>query len=118
MLGLRTHESNKFVKYFEIVQATAQSQGCVYFLDTGDGRDFENAECEGEDLMGWLIPIDMVSSFEKEWNNFDISDAWSKFYTWAIWDNSDHLIVKFERTNEPTEESCKYIINRVLERDR
>ena len=72
MLGLRTNESNKFIKYFEIVQATAHSQGCVYFLDAGDGRDFENGECEGEDLMGWLIPVNMVSSFEQEWNNFNV----------------------------------------------
>ena len=116
MLGLRTNESNKFIKYFEIVQTTAQSQGCVYFLDAGDGRDFENEECEGEDLMGWLIPDDMVSSFEKEWNSFDVSDAWSRFYTWAIWYNPDHPTVKFERPTEPTEKSYKHIINRVLER--
>ena len=116
MLGLRTNESNKFVKYFEIVQATAQSQGCVYFLDSGDGRDFENEEYEGEDLMGWLIPVDIVSSFEKEWNNFDVSDSWSGFYTWAIWDNPEIPTVKFEIPTEPTAESYKYIINRVLER--
>ena len=116
MLGLRTNESNKFIKYFEIVQATAQSQGFVYFLDAGDGRDFENEKCEGEDLMGWLIPDALVPLFEKEWNNFNVSDAWSRFYTWAIWYNPDHPTVKFERPAEPTEEFYKYIINRVLER--
>ena len=97
MLGLRTNESKKFVKYFEIVQATAQSKGCVYFLDTGDGRDFENEECEGEDLMGWLIPVDLVSAFEKEWNNFNVSDNWSEYYCWAIWNKQNSvLMVNFE----------------------
>ena len=44
MVGLRTNESKKFIKFFEIVQATARRQGCVYYLDAGDGRDFENDE--------------------------------------------------------------------------
>ena len=41
MLGLRTEESEKFVKYFAIVQCAAEKQGCIYYLDAGDGRDFE-----------------------------------------------------------------------------
>ena len=116
MLGLRTNESNKFVKYFEIVQATAQNQGCVYFLDAGDGRDFENDEYEGEDLMGWLIPDDLVSLFEKEWNNFNVSDEWSRFYTWAVWSVPDNPTIKFESHSAMTVESYKYILARILER--
>ena len=52
MLGLRTNESDKFIRFFEIVQAAARKQGRVYYLDAGDGRGFENGEYEGEDLMG------------------------------------------------------------------
>jgi len=96
MLGLRTNESDKFVKYFEIVQTTAQQQGCVYYLDAGDGRDFENEVYECEDLMGWLIPMDSVTDFEKEWNSDDVSDEWSEFYMWAIWSTPESPTIKFE----------------------
>ena len=116
MLGLRTKASDKFVKYFEIVQATAQQHDCVYYLDAGDGRDFENEVYEGEDLMGWLIPVDFVAAFEKEWNYGDVSDEWSKYYTWAIWDTPESPSIIFEHPSLMTMEAYKYIISRVLER--
>lgn len=116
MLGLRKTESDKFNKFFEIVQATAQKQGCVYYLDAGDGRDFENEVYEGEDLMGWLIPIGFVAAFEKEWNTGDVSDEWSKYYTWAIWSTQESPTITFESPSLMTVESYKYIISRVLER--
>ena len=116
MLGLRTNESEKFIKYFEIVQATAQRQGCACYLDAGDGRDFENDRYEGEDLMGWLIPIDAVPNFEKEWNSGDVSDEWSRFYTWAIWSTPENPTVEFEHPSSMTVDSYKYILSRILER--
>ena len=116
MLGLRTNESDKFIKYFEIVQATAQKQGCVYYLDAGDGLEFETEVYEGEDLMGWLIPDDFVLSFEKEWNQGDVSDEWSKYYTWAIWSTSESPTITFKHPFLMTIEAYKYIISRVLER--
>jgi hypothetical protein len=96
MLGLRTQETNKFKKFFAIVQAAANQKGCVFYLDAGDGRDFETDTHEGEDLMGWLIPKEKVPEFEKEWESEDISDDWSDFYKWAIWDNPDNPTIKFE----------------------
>lgn len=116
MLGLRTNESEKFIKYFEIVQATAQRQGCAYYLDAGDGRDFENDLYEGEDLMGWLIPLDKASKFEQEWISGDVSDDWSRFYTWAIWNTPNNPTIKFDSPSTMTIESYKYIIARILER--
>ena len=116
MLGLRTNESDKFIRFFEIVQAAAKKQGGVYYLDAGDGRDFENDEYEGEDLMGWLIPLEEVSKFEQEWNSGDVSDEWSRFYTWAVWSAPDNPTIKFESPSAMTVESYKYILARILER--
>lgn len=96
MLGLRTKESEKFVKYFAIVQDAAEKQGCIYYLDAGDGRDFETEEYEGEDLMGWLIPKDKQAEFELEWRKGDVSDDWSDYYIWAIWNNPSKPYVTFE----------------------
>lgn len=97
MKGLRTQETNKFQKYFSIVQEAAGKKDCVFFLDAGDGRDFETETLEGEDLMGWLIPKARVAEFEAEWEAGDVSDEWSEFYKWAIWDNPDRPTVKFEQ---------------------
>jgi len=63
LLGLRTSESIRFERYFSIVQASAQKMNCVFFLDAGDGQEFETELLEGEDLMGWLIPMERVSAF-------------------------------------------------------
>ena len=96
MLGLRTQETSKFKEYFSIVQEAAKKKSCVFFLDAGDGRDFETETLEGEDLMGWLIPQDRVDEFKKEWEAGDVSDEWSDFYKWAIWDNPDNPAVTFQ----------------------
>lgn len=96
MQGLRKQEGNKFEKFFAIVQDAAKKKGCVFFLDAGDGRDFETDSLEGEDLMGWLIPKDKMSDFEKKWDTGDVSDDWSDFYVWAIWENENNPTIKFE----------------------
>lgn len=96
MLGLRTQETSKFEKYFAIVQEAAKKKDCVFFLDAGDGRDFNTDTLEGEDLMGWLVPQDKVTEFVKEWENGNVSDDWSDFYKWAIWDNPEKPTIKFE----------------------
>lgn len=97
MLGLRTQEKSKFEKFFAIVQDAAKKKGCVFFLDAGDGRDFETKELEGEDLMGWLIPKEKVDDFEQEWKAGDVSDDWSDFFLWAIWNNPKNPTIKFEQ---------------------
>lgn len=96
MLGLRTQETSKFEKYFAIVQEAAKKKDCVFFLDAGDGRDFNTDTFEGEDLMGWLVPQDKVTEFVKEWESGNVSDDWSDFYKWAIWDNPEKPTIKFE----------------------
>lgn len=96
MRRLRTQETSKFDRFFAIVQDAAEKIGCVFFLDAGDGREFETDTLEGEDLMGWLVPKNRLSDFEKEWDTGDVSDAWSDFYKWAIWANADNPTIKFE----------------------
>ncbi len=64
MLGLRTQENDKFVKFFALVQKEADRLGSVFFLDCGQGKIFENNEMECEDLCGWLIPKEKAKEFE------------------------------------------------------
>lgn len=97
ILGLRTQESKKFENFFEIVQKAAKEKKCVFFFDTGDGRDIVTDTFEGEDLMGWLIPQDKASLFEKEWKSWKISKKWQSFFVFATWSNPTNLSIKFEQ---------------------
>ena len=65
-------------------------------MDAGDGRDFENEAMEGEDLSGWLIPLEKAKDFESIWKNGDVGDEWSEMFGYAIWENSENPTVKFE----------------------
>ena len=53
MLGLKTQESLKFNRFWQLIQDTARNFGCVFFGFAGEGRDFETPTMEGEDFSGW-----------------------------------------------------------------
>lgn len=95
MLGLRTQESNKFNAFFALVQNAAKAKECVFFMEAGDGNDFENEIMEGEDLMGWLIPKDRISKFEPIWKTNDVPDEWTDFFCWAKWENANNPKITF-----------------------
>lgn len=82
MLGLRTQESEKFNKYWELVQEKAKLNGKVFFADCGEGNDFETDSMEGEDFCGWLIPLDKVKEFEPNWKENNVSDQWIDDMVW------------------------------------
>ena len=92
MKGLRTQETSKFRKFFKIVQESAKEKGCVFFLEAGDGRDIETSEFEGEDLSGWLVPIDKANEFEPEWLVDDIDEKWLDYFCFAEWEYQDKVV--------------------------
>ena len=82
MKGLRTQESDKFIKFFELVQEEAANLDSVFFLDCGQGKMFENSQIECEDLCGWLIPTEKVKEFELLFeNNSELQHNFDAFYT-------------------------------------
>lgn len=97
MLGLRTHESEKFNKFFALIQQEAEKRNAVFFADAGDGNDFETPTMEGEDMMGWLIPRDKVDEFKLLWKESRVDGSWTDFFTWALWSNDGNAIqIRFE----------------------
>ena len=52
MKGLRSQESEKFNRFWDLVQDEAATQGCVFFGDCGEGRDLVTEELEGENFSG------------------------------------------------------------------
>lgn len=85
MLGLRTQETNKFIAFFELVQKKASEKDCVFFLESGDGNEFETDTMEGENLQGWLVPQNQAAEFEKIWKEEKEDDIWTEFFCWAEW---------------------------------
>lgn len=96
MKGLKTQEGSRFERFWSIVQRAAQQQGKVFFLDCGEGRDFETADMEGEDLFGWLIPQADADAFEAEWKSGHIGDRWTDFTSWVIWSDDGGITVDFK----------------------
>ncbi len=64
MRGLRTQESEKFNKFFALIQEEAKKSSSVFFVDCGQGDVFEDENIECENLCGWLIPAGKVDEFE------------------------------------------------------
>ena len=97
MRGLKSRESDKFNRFFALVQETAKKQNSVFFAYAGDGNDFETDSMEGEEMMGWLIPREHISEFEPLWEKSDVDDTWIDFFTWAMWHrHGDEIEISFE----------------------
>ncbi len=88
MRELKTQESEKFIKFHQLIQNEAQKKGSVFFGFCGEGNDFETDEMEGEDLTGWLIPEEKADEFEKKWivnSSLGNLEEWSDFFIWVEW---------------------------------
>ena len=103
MLGLRTQESEKFNRFWQLIQNTAALSDCVFFGFAGEGRDFETPDMEGEDFSGWLVPCKDACAFEKLWstcpgNTSQLEKEFSSVrFTFAIWQKKvDHITVEFK----------------------
>lgn len=92
MKGLRTQENEKFNMFWELVQSKAVSRGMMFFADCGEGREFFLDDMEGEDIRGWLIPLDKSEEFQREWEKYNESDYWIDNIFWAEWTMNDGVI--------------------------
>ncbi len=102
MQGLRTQDSPEFMKYWEIVQEKAKNLQSVYFLDSGEGREFFGNGIEAEDCFGWLIPQSQIDEFAPVWlerSDELVDDKWDKYYMFAEWHLHDdgNIDVNFYR---------------------
>lgn len=85
MRGLRRQEDSRFERFFKLVQAEAEKQGCVFFLDCGEGRDIETDTLSGEDLSGWLISSTEAGQFEQAFLEGGNLETWDACIVFAIW---------------------------------
>ena len=101
MQGLRGQEGKRFERYWALVQAAAHAEGCVFFLECGAGRPFEDGGLAGEDLRGWLIPEGDADVFEMEWRGGPVGGGWdddyNHFYKTKFFDYEDPPAQKWSR---------------------
>lgn len=87
MVGLRTQENSKFLAFFRLVQKAADDMGKVFFLDCGEGNQFENETIECEDLSGWLIAQEEADEFRKVFDaDEEIPEKWDDCGTFVSWE--------------------------------
>ena len=99
MKGLRTKENFKFLRFWKIVQGSANAMGKIFFLDCGEGNCFEDDNIECENLTGWLIDIDKSNEFEVIFKSFsNIDDVWNDYLAFVAWHKNDdnNISVTFE----------------------
>lgn len=84
MRGLRTKESNEFLRFFEKVQAAAAERDAIFFLDAGECMDITFKDMLIDEMSGWLVPFKRADLFEKAFiGNLNL-DAFEEFYIWCI----------------------------------
>lgn len=98
MVGLRTQESSKFLRFWDLVQRKARELNKTFFLDCGEGNTFENQTIECENLSGWLIDDDKLADFQKLFeNNIPINEDWENSVAFVVWSlHNGKITVEFE----------------------
>lgn len=85
----------RFSSFFELVQRKAAETGEIFYGFCGEGNEFYLETMEGEELSGWLIPMEKSEFFEKEWRqskSLDDLEQWMDYYTWVLWKNHEGRI--------------------------
>jgi hypothetical protein len=97
MLGLRTQENNKFIKFFKLVQDEASKANKVFFLDFGECEDIDFMDMEVDSLFGWLIPEEIVDKFKVRFEKEKDLSGWDDYCVWVIPEIKDNkLNIVFE----------------------
>ena len=97
MLGLRTKDNDRFIKYFNLVQSEAQKLNCCFFIDFGQCDDIQFKDMEVDRLFGWLIPRKHIDAFNKEYIQSKVNEKWDKYCSWVIPEIiDDKLYINFE----------------------
>lgn len=112
MKYLKIPQNEKFMRYFERVQAEARKFNAVFFSDWTNGwkdgtREVRNLDAA--ELKGWLIPLSKQDEFEVIWKNSDQYSSnqlpeWEVYFRSVEWHfEGEELLIEFWDHN-PTPE--------------
>ncbi|MBE6856844.1 MAG: hypothetical protein E7500_05380 [Ruminococcus sp.] len=84
-------------RFNALVAKRAKERNCIFFVNNGEGREFETDLMSGEDLFGWLIPMSSCDEFRKEFITGSVSGKWEDFQCFAIWnENNGNIFIDFK----------------------
>ncbi len=85
--GRNDLEDEQFVNFFLLVQAKANKQGKIFYLDCGEGNIALIGNALAMDLSGWLIDRSDAQEFESYWleGSDYIPDKFTKFECEEEW---------------------------------
>lgn len=95
----KLEENDKFNRFWNLIQEEASKDNSKFFMDSGEGNELITEEFEGEDFSGWLIPVNSISTFERDWKSDNAhQDTWDDFYCYAEWKEENGAIkIEFNR---------------------
>lgn len=87
-------EDEQFVNFFLLVQAKANEQGKIFYIDCGEGNIALIDNMLAMDLSGWLIDQPDAQEFESFWleGSAYIPDKFTKFECEEEWYLEDNAI--------------------------
>jgi len=89
--------------FWEIVQQEAKKRGCVFFIESVSGKDFEFGDFQCDEIFGWLIPQSMENEFKPLWEKDEADEAqeWDPFFVLEKWKiEGDSVLIDFEKFEE------------------
>lgn len=92
-------ENPRYNKFWELIQKVAARENSKFFMDSGEGNELMTEEFEGEDFSGWLVPLNRVDIFKRNWSERNAhQEEWDKFYCYAEWKEENGFItIEFNR---------------------
>lgn len=91
-------------KFVEFVCNQAKLIGYLFVLDSGEGREvyIESLKLYGENLSGWLIPIEFKNEVIELRRSSGSMKKYEAFYCFAVWekDTEGNISVSFTMASE------------------
>ncbi len=90
--GLRTLDTPKFYRFWDLVEAEAEKRGCFFFSQCDDGHEAEDDDMEYLDMFGWLVPKEFYEDVDFHYRNQNetyIAEHYDKYFVSMEWENVD-----------------------------
>lgn len=98
--GLRTLDTPKFYRFWDLVEVEAEKRGCFFFSQCGDGHEAEDEEKEYSDMFGWLVPKEFYDDVDQHYRAMDesyISQHYDKYFVSMEWEKEGKLLIIYFR---------------------
>jgi sporulation-control protein spo0M len=86
----------KMDNFTNLVYESANALDCIFFVESGEGRDMETDTLYCEDISGWLVPKAQEVEFTESSDKYDVK--WDQYFVFAEWkQDGDNVKVNFNK---------------------